>query len=53
MEMALRYAQELQEKKKRQVAVYERLEKELTQFELEEDQADQRLSSLIQAQESQ
>jgi hypothetical protein len=47
MEMALRAAQEIQERKKRQVAVYEKLEQELTRFELEEEEDEVELSKMM------
>ena len=46
MEMALRAAKEIQERKKRQVAVYEKLEKELTRFELEEEEDEEELNKI-------
>ena len=47
MEQARRFAEELQTKKKRQLAVYEKLEKELTRFEVEEEEDEMELSKLI------
>lgn len=44
--MSLRAAQEIQERKKRQVAVYEKLEQELTRFELEEEEEEVKLSEI-------
>lgn len=38
MEQARRFAAELQSKKRKQLAVYEKLEKELTRFEVEEEE---------------
>ena len=47
IEQARRFAEELQNKKKRQLAVYEKLEKELTRFEVEEEEYEMELSKLI------
>lgn len=46
IELSLRAAQEIQERKKRQVAVYERLEQELTRFELEEEEDEEELGKM-------
>ena len=45
--MALRAAQEIQDKKKRQVAVYEKLEQELTKFELEEEEDEEKMGHIL------
>ena len=45
--MALRAAQEIQDKKKRQVAVYEKLEQELTKFELEEEEDEEKMGQIL------
>lgn len=45
--MAIRAAQEIQDKKKRQVAVYEKLEMELTKFELEEEEDEAQMNKLL------
>ena len=47
MEQARRYAEELQNKKRKQLAVYEKLEKELTRFEVEEEEDQMELSKLV------
>jgi hypothetical protein len=47
IEQARRFAEELQNKKRRQLAVYEKLEKELTRFEVEEEEDEMELSKLI------
>jgi hypothetical protein len=47
METAQRLAQEIQDKKKRQVAVYEKLEQELTKFELEEEEDEFKMGNIL------
>jgi hypothetical protein len=46
-EMALRAAQEILDRKKRQVAVYERLEQQLTKIELEEEEDDFKMGEIM------